>query len=191
MYYLYHFFSVFHSKHGNCSRRMPIIIFTINFTKTFRRNDSVRCRLAFKPLKVLKKYWLSTTFSYFLYWSLNYLELWLTLFNIWLWFFSWEAKKRDVSDKLRDGEDLKKVKESDSISSLPHEVFSDGLNSPELAKLLANWLKSIENPVKELFTSHEEEKESLIKVNEPLEFMTAKFDDLERKSRKKMKRLLS
>ena len=92
---------------------------------------------------------------------------------------------------MRDGEDLKKVKESDSISSLPHEVFSDRLNSPELAKLLANWLKSIENPVKELFTSHEEEKESLIKVNEPLEFMTAKFDDLERKSRKKMKRLLS
>ena len=106
-------------------------------------------------------------------------------------FFLWEAKKRDVSDKSRDEEDLKKVKESDSISFLPHEDFSDGLNSPELAKLLANWLKSIENPVKELFTSHEEEKESLIKVNEPLEFMTAKFDDLERKSRKKMKRLLS
>ena len=71
----------------------------------------------------------------------------------------------------------KKVKESDSLSSLPHEVFSDGLNSPELEKLLINCLKSIENQVKELFTFHEEAKESQIKVTESLEFMSAKFDD--------------
>ena len=62
------------------------------------------------------------------------------------------SKKRDLSDKSKDGEDSKKVKESDSLSSLPDEVFSDGLNSPELAKLLINCLKSIENQVKELFT---------------------------------------
>ena len=95
------------------------------------------------------------------------------------------SKKRDLSDKSKDGEDSKKVKESDSLSSLPDEVFSDGLNSPELAKLLINCLKSIENHVKELFTLHEEAKESQIKVTESLEFMSAKFDDLEKEIKKK------
>ena len=95
------------------------------------------------------------------------------------------SKKRDISDKSKDGEDSKKVKESDSLSSLPDEVFSDGLNSPELAKLLINCLKGIENQVKELFTFHEEAKESQIKFTESLEFMSAKFDDLEKEIKKK------
>ena len=94
-------------------------------------------------------------------------------------------KKRDLSDTSKDGEDSKKVKESDRLSSLPDKVFSDGLNSPELAKLLVNCLKSIENQVKELFTFHEEAKESQIKVTESLEFMSAKFDDLEKEIKKK------
>ena len=99
--------------------------------------------------------------------------------------FFLERKKRDLSDNLRDGEDSKKVKESNSLSSLPDEVFSDGLNSPELAKLLVNCLKSIENQVKELFTFHEEANESQIKVTESLEFMSAKFDDLEKEIKNK------
>ena len=68
-------------------------------------------------------------------------------------------KKRDISEKSRDEEYLKKVKERDNISSLPDEVLSDGLNSPELAKLLVNCLKSIENQLKELFTFHKETKD--------------------------------
>ena len=55
-------------------------------------------------------------------------------------FFSREAKKKDLSDKSKDGQDSKKVKENDSLSSLPA-----GLNSPELPKLLVNCLKNIEN----------------------------------------------
>ena len=100
------------------------------------------------------------------------------------------SKKRDLSHKSKDGEDSngedsKKVKESDSLSSLPDEVFSDGLNSPELAKLLINCLKSIENQVKEIFTFHEVAKESQIKVTESLEFMSAKFDNDEKEIKKK------
>ena len=94
-------------------------------------------------------------------------------------------KKRDFSDKSKDGEDSKKVNESDSLSSLPDKVFSDGLNSPELAKLLVNSLKSIENQEKKLFTYHEEAKECQIKVTESLNFMPAKFDDLEKEIKKK------
>ena len=95
------------------------------------------------------------------------------------------SKKRDLSDKSKDGEDSKNVKDSDSLSSLADEVFSDGLNSPELAKLFINCLKSIENQVKELFTFHEEAKESQIKVTESLELMLAKFDDLQKEIKKK------
>ena len=76
------------------------------------------------------------------------------------------SKKRDLSDKSRDGEDSKKLKRS--LSSLPDEVLSDGLNSPELAKLLVNCLRSIENQIKELFTFHEEAKESQIKLTQSL-----------------------
>ena len=94
------------------------------------------------------------------------------------------SKKRDLPDKSKDWEDSK-VKESNSLNSLTDEVFSDGLNSLELAKLLVNCLKSIENQVKELFTFHEEAKESQIKVTESLEFMSEKFDDLEKEIKKK------
>ena len=41
-------------------------------------------------------------------------------------------KKRDLSDKPRNGEDAKKVKENaESTGSLSDEVFGDRLNSPE------------------------------------------------------------
>ena len=94
------------------------------------------------------------------------------------------SKKRDLSNKSKDGEDSKKVKESDSLSPLPDEVFSDGLNSPELAKLLVNCLKSINNQVTELFTFHEEAKKSQIKVTKSLDFVSVKFEDLEKEIKK-------
>ena len=94
------------------------------------------------------------------------------------------SKKRDLPDKSKDWEDSK-VKESNSLNSLTDEVFSDGLNSLELAKLLVNCLKSIENQVKELFAFHEKAKGFQIKVTESLEFMSEKFDDLEKKIKKK------
>ena len=98
--------------------------------------------------------------------------------------FFWGSKKRDLSDKSRDGEDSEKVKESDSLSSVPDQVFSDGLNSWELAKVLVNCLKSIKNQVKQLFTFYEEAKESQIKVTESLEFISVKFEDLEKEIKK-------
>ena len=40
-----------------------------------------------------------------------------------------------------------------------------------------------------LFTFHEKTKESQIKVTESLDFMSAKFDDLEREIKKKDKKI--
>ena len=75
---------------------------------------------------------------------------------------SWilRIKERDLSDKSRNEEDAKKVKENaGSTWSLSVEVFSNGLNSPECAKILANCLWNIENQVKEWFVSNEKKKE--------------------------------
>ena len=54
-----------------------------------------------------------------------------------------------MSDKSRNGGDTKKVKETaKSTFSLSDEVFSDGLNSSECAKILLNCLRNIENQLK-------------------------------------------
>ena len=99
-------------------------------------------------------------------------------------------KKRDLSDKSRNGEDAKKVKENaESTGSLSDEVFSDGLNSPECAKILVNCLRNIENQVKELFILNEETKNAQIKVTESLEFFSNKFDELERENKKKNEKI--
>ena len=67
-------------------------------------------------------------------------------------FFFLGNEKRHLSDKSRNGEDAKKVKENvESTRSLSDEVFSDGLNSLECAKILVNCLRNIENKIKELF----------------------------------------
>lgn len=95
------------------------------------------------------------------------------------------SKERDLSNKSRDEEDSKKVKESDSLSSLPNEIFSDRLNSSELAKLLLNCLKSVENRVIQPFTFHEKAKGSQIKMTESLEIMLGKSDDLEKEIKEK------
>ena len=89
-------------------------------------------------------------------------------------------KKRGPSDKSRDGEDSKKRREqSDSLNSLSDEVFADGLNSPELAKLLACSLRNIDAQVKDLFKVNEETKMSQIKVTESLDALSKKIDELE------------
>ena len=64
-----------------------------------------------------------------------------------------------MSDKLRNEEDAKKVKENaGSTESLSIEVFSNGMNSPECAKILANCLCNIENQVKEWFVLNEKKE---------------------------------
>ena len=95
-------------------------------------------------------------------------------------------KKRDLSDKSRDGEDSKKRREqSDSLSSLSDEVFTDGLNSPELAKLLLCSLRNIEAQFKDLFKVNEETKKSQIKVTESLDVLSKKINELETKIKNK------
>ena len=91
-----------------------------------------------------------------------------------------------MSDKSRNGENVKKIKENaESTGSLSDVVFSNGLNSPERVKILVNCLRNIENHVKELFILNEETKNTQIKVTESLEFFSNKFDELQGENKKK------
>ena len=91
--------------------------------------------------------------------------------------FFLENKKRDFSNKCEDSR--KRREQGDSLSSLSDEVFTDGLNSPELAKLLVCSLRSIEAQVKELFKVNKETRISQIKVTGSLDTLSKKIDKLE------------
>ena len=104
--------------------------------------------------------------------------------------FFLENKKRDLSDKSRNEEDAKKVKETaESTGSLSDEYLAMVWISPECAKILVNCLRNIENQVKELFILNEETKNAQIKVTESLEFFSNKFDELERENKKKNEKI--
>ena len=98
-----------------------------------------------------------------------------------------ESKKRGLSDKSQNGEDSKKKTENNvSASSLPNAVFGDGYNLPECAKLLVNFLKSIELHVKEHFLLYKDTENSHVKGErqlyshaDGLQLLSAKFDELE------------
>ena len=92
-------------------------------------------------------------------------------------------RRRDNSDKSRDGDDTRMVVEN--ISEISDEIFSDGLNSPALAKIFFNCLRNIENQVKDLVLFQEETIKNNIKVTESLKSMSEKFDKLEEKLKEK------
>ena len=55
-------------------------------------------------------------------------------------------KKNGLSQKLKNGADAKKMKENtENTGFLSDEVFNGGLNSPECAEILVNYLKNIES----------------------------------------------
>ena len=104
---------------------------------------------------------------------------------------------REIS--VINGEDSKKHREnSDSASLLPDDVFSDGFNSPECAKILINCLKSIELQVKELFVLCEDTKNSQIKgekqldsLAEVLELLSANLMSWRKTARRKIRKFLN
>lgn len=101
------------------------------------------------------------------------------------------GKKRDLSDKSRNGEDTKKIRENstNSLSDLSDEIFEDGLNSPECAKIFFNCLKRIETDVKKLFELQAESKDAQIKATQSLQYLSNKLDEIEVENNKKDERI--
>ena len=109
------------------------------------------------------------------------------------------GKKRDLSDgsKSRDGDDSQKVKEQyESINSMPDDVFTDGLSSPNCAKILINCLRNIETQVKDLYdcfdvlkNSHIKGEKQLDSVNESIKHLSDRFDAYEEERDKQNKKI--
>ena len=97
-------------------------------------------------------------------------------------------EKRDIRVTNQEIEKPLKIQEKSS-NSLFDEIFEDGLNSLECAKIIFNHLKQIESGVKKLLELHEESKNTQIKVTESLQHLSHKFDEMENEN-KKVKRYL-
>ena len=107
------------------------------------------------------------------------------------------GKKRDLSDgsKSRDGDDSKEVKEQyESINSMPDDVFTDGLSSPNCVKMLINCLRNIETQVKDFYdcfdvlkNSHIKGEKQLDSVNESIKHLSDRFDAYEEERDKQNK----
>ena len=110
-------------------------------------------------------------------------------------FFGMGNKKRDLSDKSQSGDEWEKVRE-DSMSDLPDDVFEDGFNSPECAKILVNCMRNMEQQIKELIVSSNESKQARIKSEEhltsiktSLNSLSQKFHDLDKDLKAKDKKI--
>ena len=108
-----------------------------------------------------------------------------------VWAFSWKTRREIPLTSLEMVKSQIKLREeSDSLSSLSDEVLADGLNSPELAKLLVSSLRNIEAQVKDLFKVNEEIKISQIKLRKSLDALWKKIDELETEIKNKNEKVL-
>ena len=101
-----------------------------------------------------------------------------------------EGKKRDLSDKSRNGEDTKKIRENSS-NSLSDEIFEDGLNTPECVKIFFNCLKQTESDVKKYLNYMRKVKMLKLKLQSQCNIYQTNFMAYKNKIKRKMKRYLN
>ena len=104
-------------------------------------------------------------------------------------YFNSGSKKRDLSSETStSGDDPKKIRDGSlDDSNNPDDVFTEGLSSPDCAKILYNCIKNVENHLLAIHSKTEETKMSQIKgeqklidLNETVNFICEKFDEYER-----------
>ena len=110
-------------------------------------------------------------------------------------YFGKNTKKRDLSDGSKTGDDdSKKSRESSSGSYTDEaDIFEEGAESAECRKVLFDCLKNLEEKMNDLYMLANSNKEmqikgdkQLIDVTSSVEFLTSKFDELDRKRKEKL-----
>ena len=111
-------------------------------------------------------------------------------------YFGKNPKKRDLSDGSKTGDDDSKKPREGSSGSYTDEadIFEEGVESADCRKVLFNCLKKLEEKMNDLYLLANSNKEmqikgdnQLIDLTSPVEFLTLKFDELERKRKEKDK----
>ena len=110
------------------------------------------------------------------------------------------SKKRVLSSEQSEtGDEPKKEKEAsrnESSTSTLGDVFAEGLKNPDCVLILANFLRSLEQQVKETFDLAKKSSKSQIKgelalqdVNNAISFIGEEFDAYEKEIRENEKKL--
>ena len=113
-------------------------------------------------------------------------------------YFNSGSKKRDLSSETStSSKDHKKIRDGsldDDDVNNPDDVFTEGLSSPDRAKILYNCIKNVENHILAIHSKTEETKMNQIKGEQHLmdliktvNFIFEKFDEYERDRAEKEK----
>ena len=111
-------------------------------------------------------------------------------------YFTSGSKKRDLSsENSTSGDDPKKIHGGSlDDSKNPDDVFTEGLSSPNCAKIIYNCIKNVENQIHGIHSKTGETKMSQIKgeqhlmdLNKTVNFICKKFDEYERDRAEKEK----
>ena len=109
-------------------------------------------------------------------------------------YFRKNLKKSDLSDDSKTGDDDSKKPREGSSASYTEEtdVFEEGVESADCRKVLFNCLKNLERKMNDLYMLANSNKEMQVKGNKQLieltssvEFLTYKFDELEKERKEK------
>ena len=109
-------------------------------------------------------------------------------------YFGKNPKKRDLSGYSKTGDDDSKKPRGGSSGSYTEEtdVCKEGVESADCRKVLLNCLKNLERKMNDLYMLANSNKEMQIKVDKQLieltssvEFLTSKFDKLEKEREEK------
>ena len=109
-------------------------------------------------------------------------------------YFGKNPKKRDLSVGSKTGDDDSKKPREGSSGSYTDEVdiFEEGVESADCRKVLFNCLKNLEQKMNDLYMLANNNKEMQIKgdkqlvdLTSSLEFLTTKFDELEKERKEK------
>ena len=107
-------------------------------------------------------------------------------------YFGKNPKKRDLNDGSKTGDDdTKKPREGSSESYTDKvDIFEEGVESADCRKVLFNCLKKLEEKMNDLYLLANSNKEmrgdkQLIDLTSSVEFLTPKFDELERERKEK------
>ena len=110
-------------------------------------------------------------------------------------YFRKNPKKRNFSDDSKTGDDDSKKPREGSAGSYTYEadIFEEGVESADCRKVLFNCLKNLEEKMNDLCMFTNSNKEMQIKGDKQLidftslvEFLTRKFDELERERKKRL-----
>ena len=108
--------------------------------------------------------------------------------------FGKNPKKRDLSDDSKTGDDDSKKPREGSSGSYTEETdgFDEGVESADCRKVLFNCLKNLERKMNDLYTLANSNKEMqikgdkhLIELTSSVEFLSSKFDELEKERKEK------